>query len=366
MLKTIFKLFIIGNLFLISGCAMPKQEEPPKEYIPQNYEEHFLQDSAFPFYLYEDETELEQIKTIEPYDATPFQGTNQEFEDGALFPYEIFVQLNNTWESYSSGEDSYLTLPNNDGTYLLCIDLGLSQTATPFIIGDGKYIRSVQLPVFEEEYYTYTEHYIVLSDDIYKSRLEVHDMNFNQDLVISKEATSEFFFNDFDYIVCDRHNESVFETVQFRNGNEIHYQDEVYYIHKVKKELNEIFTAAPTHFLDIVGDEEIIRVEVIYDQNGGYSGNKPVEIIQLTSEQHQKAKEIITNANIYKTNPLIYGAGGDYYTLQVTTNKHVYRLSDISGPLYIDNIDTDEFKGKFNACFRVRDLLKEIGFELVD
>lgn len=366
MIKPIFKLLIITSLFLISGCATPKQEEASKEYIPQNYEEHFLQDGAFPLYLYEEEAQLEQIKVLDYYDATHLQGTNLEFEDGAPFPYEIFVHVNDIWESYSSGEDAFLPLPNNDGTYLLCIDLGSQQTATPFIIGDGKFIKSVQLPILAEEYYTYTAHYIILADDVYKARLEVHDMNFDQNLVISKEATSEFFYNDFDYIVCDSYNESVFETVQFRNGNEIHYQDEVYYVHKVKKELNEIFTATPTHFLDIVGDEEITKVEVIYDQNGGYSGNKPIEIIQLTPEQLQRAKEVITNANIYKTNPLIFGAGGDYYTLRVTTNNHVYQLSDISGPLYINNIDTDEFLGKFNACFRVRDLLKEIGFELVD
>lgn len=364
MKKYINKITLILSLCFLTACATsPIEPEVPsyEEIVLEKYTKHFFDATDFPLYIYNEDTELEQYMKSEPYDATKYQGSYQEFEDLTKFDYEIRVQNNGEWETLKADKFPEFYLPQRDGTYLLLLTFENQKTATLFTMGNGEYHETIDLEIFNPNYRYYQER-IVLKNDPTETKLYVYDFAkyFANNVVISRESNEQYFFNDFDFYVFDWDDETDYEMAEFRNGNEIHYKNEIYYIHEAYKGQPQIdiLSATPIPFNEILNNEEIQSMELLYFKDGGHGGEEPVAI-PLSKQQTEYIINAYQSTLIFDTAPLAEGAGGVEYELRVTTNQNTYTLSDASGALWVMHDDTYE---KYNSIVRIYNLVEGMAF----
>lgn len=364
MKKHINKITLVLSLCLLTSCTtIPKEPETPsyEEITLEKMDKHFFAATDFPLYLYNEEAELEQYLKSEPYDATKYQGSYQEFEDLTRFDYEIRVQNKGEWETLKADKFPEFYFPQRDGTYLLLLTIENQKTATLFTMGNGEYHETIDLEIFNPSY-TYYHERIILKNDPSETKLYVYDFAkyFANNVVISRESNEQYFFNDFDFYVFDWDDETDYDMAEFRNGNEIHYNEEVYYIHEAYKGQPQIdiLSATPTPFNEIINNETIQSIEVMYYKDGGH-GEEPI-VIPLNKEQTEYIINAYQSTLIYETAPLAVGAGSVYYYLRIATDKANYSFMDEAGPLVVSS---DDSRKEYNAIVRIYDLVKEIGIE---
>lgn len=319
--------------------------------------------SSIPLYNYSNDIEFEWIKKSTPINLTIDCGKYTELapftEEREITIYRIH---DNELIEYDS-LDNRLYIPVKSGRYIIDIKTPHNTFAGHFIIGDGIYRESENLSIFNPDDLK-QERFILLGSDQYNYSYYADDFyKYFNSMVITKNNTGGYYFNDFDYRVYDGYisDKANYEVAHFRNGNEIHYNNEVYYVNQVYMDVNEtnyeLVTVKPIKITDILNCTQINGVKLI-----NYLENPYGDTIHLTQVQQDALINKMLSYNFYDSipTPIATSFGGTLsYAIEITTNNGIYEINDWYN-IVIDDKNGTHSRNFYNANFRIRQLLREL------
>ncbi|MBE6114567.1 MAG: hypothetical protein E7191_05755 [Erysipelotrichaceae bacterium] len=317
-------------LFLLLSCTNKPVDTPTvilEEYAVEYDIDQYIK---IPKYLYTSEEVYDHILVTEPVDLTLYADRSVEFTTFQSMDVTYYVK--NTEGNYVeyAGEKhpAYFKIPSRSGEYMIITDTEDVRIASHIIIGDGVYKDTIELDVFSADN---PGAFISLSQDTNGYQYYINDLNsYFRSMVISKEDNDMIFFQDFNYIQRDG------TVIKFRNGNEIQYNNEVYYIEEAINLKHPAFTlinSTSKFFYDILETQEIISARII----NPISYND-VEYIDLDADLLDEVLIHLSYLNYYEDIQLIMGAGGIAPKLEVTTLEgNVYVLDDSAGSLCVND-----------------------------
>lgn len=354
-------LFIITLLLTLYGCSAPKFELPVSEIVIETFEE-------LPLYIYTTEEEFLKMKDIEAIDLTHRKQESGRFPNITNYDITVYAIVEGEYIETDFYEFDYqFTVPLRDGDYVIKFERQDVTLATHITIGSGKYILSEKLDIFE-----YSSGVVMLGNDNYEREYDVYSYdNLFDRMIITKDKVDGNYFNDFIYRVYeDSNDKSNFDELQLMNGNEIHYHNEVYYIHSIDTfDPNgyeyKLLTSEPMKLSDIINVDEIKDIHLInyIYTSSGY--NYTPQMIELTNVEKEALLHELTSANYYDF-VINRGTGGAKHCIELVTDNETYTLEDTTDPLYIYGKSTNSKIGEFTVDFEIMNLIEELDISILE
>ncbi|MBE6113549.1 MAG: hypothetical protein E7191_00535 [Erysipelotrichaceae bacterium] len=309
-------LTIMLSILLLVGCTTTPKYADVDHLVAEDIV--FSNEPELKLYQYTTEEELEMIKQSEPY---KFEGGERLDGEEAMYKCTGSITLLNDTEekAYILG---IIEIPYQDGTYLAKINGDEATYAFVFTVGSGEYVESwideLCMNIKNRASGDVSE-YIVF--DEYKHPTD-HELGYYLgSLSYSTEPVEGDYFNDFDLYVAPWRSDE-YKVYEFRNGNEVHYNDQVVYITEpITKERYSILTQEPKNMMEVLGiTREDIEDCIISDI--GYITPEEAKATARSIKDNPSYEAFLDdlfNLNMYETDPMTVSIGASGYVLEVVT-----------------------------------------------
>ena len=361
------KLFtIMLSILLLVGCT--KTDDTPKYSTAEQLEplisENIILSNNIQVYEYTNKEELEIIKNMEPYQL---DGGGYISGEDTLYQLYGKVVLLEDLSVEVAPVAIEIFVPEKDGTYLADFKYSGKTYAFVFQVGSGVYQEpwtSELCMEINDPRNDGVEEHIVLNGQEYLTTGEM--CYYLGSLSYSIEPVEGDYFNDFDLYVAPYRSED-YTVNEFRNGNEVHFNDQVVYITEpITEKIYSILYTEPQNVMEVLGiTRENLADCIIYDLEPG-----PVTDAEYNAtarsvkgkETYQEFLDKLFTLEMYDAPALTTatGAGGHEIELVLMDGTR-YKISNISGPFYVYKNGENLYE-YIIASYYITQLVRDFGY----